>query len=209
MGVQKINEANDVNCRRGRVFNGGAIQTWTPNVYECGSVLNSGISSTRFDDTDYYCCTSGTGGGGDTIINEGDVYNVTNIVQISGSGTGGGLTYLSLGEAGTLSADVSGEITDEARVPAPTTYTFTVVDAVATLGASGTTDTKVGLYITDEDGVTASPIHFTIPAGIVRHNISGAVGQVVNPSGYIQKNIVTAGTGASDLNIGLYGNLTQ
>lgn len=208
MGVQKINKSNDVNCRRGRVFNGGAVQTWTPNVYECGTVLNSGIASTRFDETDYYCCTSGTGGG-DTIINEGDTYNVTNIVQISGSGTGGGLTYLSLGEVGTLSADISGEIDTEPRVPTPTTYTFTIVDAIATLGASGSTETHVGVYITDNDGVTASPIHFTIPANSVRYQVPGLVGQTVTPSGYLQKNIVSAGTGAADLNIGIYGNLTQ
>lgn len=206
MGVQKINEANDVNCRRGRVFNGGAVQTWTPYVYECGTVLNSGIASTRFDETDYYCCSSGTSG--DTIINEGDTYNVTNIVQISGSGGGSGLTYLELGQTGTLSADVSGVITNSPRVPGATSYTFTVVNAIATLGASGDGPTKVGLYITDGDGATGSPIHFTIQRNDVYHVMEGIVGQTIPPSGYIQQNIVTVGTGAADLTIGLYGTLT-
>jgi len=205
MGIQKIVEANDVNCRRGAVSTGGSTSTWTPKVYECGTVLDSGVASTRFDELDYYCCNSGTG---TTVVNEGDTYYVTNIVQISGSGAGDGLTYLELGQTGTIAADVSGEITNAPRIPGATSYTFTIVNAVATLGASGDGPTKVGLYITDRWGTTGSPIHFTIARNDTYHIMEGIVGQTIPPSGYRQQNIVTAGTGAADLTIGLYGTLT-
>lgn len=146
---------------------------------------------------------------------DGSSPDLIDLPQVSGVelGVSGTTVYFEMGQGGELVAEPAPQWGD--RWVVPSGYSLYVSSASVMMRTPGTGNTVVAFYATADTGTGAAPVpgaavaSITMPSGIVQKNFPAIIGNY--GSEYHLQEIVTsvAGTGASDMVVGIVGQLYE